>query len=1306
MNIPPFNDPEGHQQQNHNHHHLAKNGNPNQHAAANSTAGMLATAADDAGASPDEPPCSGYSPRPTTTLNHEHHGNHLVAIQVNHGPPSSPPSTISPTTTSSSASSIVMNEHMATAGATAASTPAAVVTLNGVAATAATAGASAATLSNAHLLPTDAVCAHFATNAKSGLTPEQIERRQREHGPNQLTDATRVSALHILARQVFNALTVVLIGALALSLAVKDWVEGAVVCAVIFINVGLAFAQEWKAERTMASLRKIASPTAVVWRNGATSGETIPAVDLVPGDIVELATGDIVPADLRLVSVNGLEIEESALTGESVPVSKVVHALVLPGQVVNAGPTSTAQDAPAAADEVPLGDRINCAFASTTVTTGRATGVVIAIANDTQVGQIAAQMRLGSAAARKGNGKDEQPKNAFLARLRRIGAKILNGLGRFFGLNVGTPLQRRLNKFAFILLGLALVCAIIVFAVAEFDIDDQVVLYAIALGIGVIPESLTAVLTITFSVGAKRMAEKNVIVRRLEALEALGSCSMIASDKTGTLTEGKMVVREAWLPGSTDEQGQSLEFTVTSDTNGNTSIAQTDLDTKQAQDATGAVNSNGIISAGLRAMATVASLCNVAQMAKSSGSDKPAAAARGNPTEIALAVFASALGMSKESLLGKSKSGNGSISKEFSSKAIVEGPVDGGLDVADLSRSSSPVKEKKTADVRVRSVAVSTPAAYVELGEYPFDGTIKRMTSVYRPTSTSVHDTDKVNRIFFMKGAVERVLLVCNKIAANDESTRAQTDFSTLPTRELTDSAKDAILARMETMAGKGLRVLALAQRIERSTGDISSDKVNFDEGMPTKALQVASGNSDAIEANKMQPREEVERDFTFLGLVALRDPPRPETRPSVEACRRAGITVTMVTGDHPATARQIALDVAILRGNEPAGAVMEARHFDALTDAQIDQLPELPLVIARCSPNTKVRLVEAAARRGKFLAMTGDGVNDAPALKNAPIGIGMGQNGTAVARDSSDIVLQDDNFSSIVAAIKAGRTIFDNISRFLVSLLVANIGEVILLLGGLGFRDANDESVFPLSPLQILFTNAVVASLPAVGLGLEPAERGSMRRHPGQFAGGVFSRQVIVDMLVYGSVMGVTCLATFVAMIYGVGDAQLGIGCNEHGGPECDAVFQARSAVFVALILQNLFLAWELISMRRSFFAMRPWAHLARNPLLFGSVIFGIVLLPICLYIPGFNDRVFRHGPLRGEGWGIALGAVVLFVLALEGWKWAARQGGWPWLTKVSGGLQGIIPPPLEGEEDDDEDDDDIVRNEKKAMKNAGNMA
>jgi len=1280
MNIPPYNEQEsGH---NHNHHNTPTPNGNHSHAINHAALSTASATADDAGAAPEEPPCSGYSPALT---NHQHG----VAVS----------STGASTTASTAPASSFVNADAR-----------GVINNTATAATGVVASHSAIPnelLSNAHLLPVDAVCNYYGTDPGHGLNDDQVHQRKIHYGPNQLTDPTRVSALHILARQVFNALTVVLIGALVLSFAVRDWVEGAVVSIVIFINVGLAFVQEWKAERTMASLRTMASPTAIVRRRTTTNGgngeqqqgESIPAVDLVPGDIVELSTGDIVPADLRLLTSNGLEIEESALTGESVPVSKVIHALVIPGQVV-ALPASSHQEA--AANEVPLGDRINCAFASTTVTTGRATGVVIATGNDTQVGHIAAQMRLGSAAGKKAGDNNLSNENVVLARLRKWGNSTLHWLGRFFGLNVGTPLQRRLNKFAFILLGLALVCAIIVFGVAEFDIDDQVVLYAIALGIGVIPESLTAVLTITFSVGAKRMAEKNVIVRRLEALEALGSCSMIASDKTGTLTEGKMVVREAWLPGQADAPGQSLEFTLDSDAQGNVSLTQAEIDTEKPATES---NNSGVLSAGLRAFATVSSLCNVAQVAKREGEG----GARGNPTEIALAVFANALGFSKAKLLGTKPSPATSASTPT---GIVEEKTATTPAMADISRTSSPVTDKKVDGlVRVRAVEVASqqPAEYVELGEYPFDGNIKRMTCIYRPTSASVHDSSKVERIFFMKGAVERVLLTCTDIAvaASSSSEEEAADFTQLPTRALDEQTKETILRRMETMAGKGLRVLALAQRIETSAEWFSapSDKIlSSAEGMPTKALQLAAGLQGVEEAYKLPPREQVEQGFTFLGLVALRDPPRPETRPSVEACRRAGITVCMVTGDHPATARQIAYDVGILLGNEPLSAVMEARHFDALTDAEVDQLPELPLVIARCSPNTKVRLVEAAARRGKFLAMTGDGVNDAPSLKRAPIGIGMGKNGTAVARDCSDIVLQDDNFSSIVAAIKTGRTIFANIQKFLISLLVANVGEVILLLGGLGFRDAQDESVFPLSPLQILFINAVVASLPAIGLGLEPAEKGTMRRTPAQYAGGVFSRAVIIDMLLYGTVMGITCLSTFVLMVYAVGGGRLGSGCNEHADAACDAVFQARSATFVALILQNLFVAWELISMHRSFFAMKPLRHLRRNPLLALSVLFGIALIPICLYVPRFNDRVFRHGPLRGEGWGIALAAVVIFVLAVEGWKWGARKGGWAWLTRVSGGLQGLTPPPGPGErEDEEEEEDEIVVGGKKATDSTG---
>uniref|UniRef100_V5F2X8 Uncharacterized protein n=2 Tax=Kalmanozyma brasiliensis (strain GHG001) TaxID=1365824 RepID=V5F2X8_KALBG len=949
-----------------------------------------------------------------------------------------------------------------------------------------------------------------------------------------------------------NALTLVLLAAMALSFGVKDWVEGGVVTAVIVTNVLIGFIQEYKAERTMASLRTLSSPNANVLR--ASTIRQVPSTELVPGDIVNFRAGDLVPADVRLVTINNLEIDEAPLTGESVPAIKTTGPLTRP----HLGPA----------------DRTNLAYAGTTVTKGRAVGIVVATAMNTQIGQIA------TALAKKGNKEDAE---------RPWFKRTWDAIATFLGVREGTPLQIKLNKFAYVLLFLAIICAIIVFGVAEFDINNEVILYAIALGIGVIPESLVAVLTITFSVGAKRMAESNVVVRRLDALEALGGVTDICSDKTGTLTQGKMVVRQGWSLADGKQQNFGVEQTGATafEPHGRILMPSVTADVEpQAVE-------HDQLPEPIRNLATAASLCNIAEIEqKEDGSWT----ARGDPTEIALQVFATKLQMSRDSL------------------------------------------------------TTGDHAQYKHELEFPFDSTLKRMTSIYRRNSQAGAD-----RIFLMKGAVEQVLACCDSMNEAD---------------------RKLILAQVEKMASQGLRVLAFADR--------SMDDVQFkDESSRTRASQSEDADESGtistmgkkLESGSAAPglsRAAAEQDFGFIGLLGIYDPPRAETRAAVEACQRAGIVVHMLTGDHPATAHAIAKEVAIVDGTEGPSAVMTAAQFDGMTDAEIDALEDLPLVVARCSPATKVRMIAAGKRRGRYLAMTGDGINDAPSLKQAPVGIGMGT-GTDVAKDSSDLVLTDDRFDSIAKGIREGRAIFDNIQRFLIGLLVANVAEVLLLLCGLGVRDADKESVFPLAPVGILWVNMVTASLPAIGLGLEPGESDIMERPPHDLRAGVLSRSVIVDTLVYGSTMGITCLIAFLLMIYPIGGGQIAIDCNHSSAASCEPIFQARSAVFTTLTLQLLLICWELISMEKSFFSMSPAKHLWKNPMLLWSVVFGIATIPIALYVPKFNTDVFRHAPMGGAGWGISIAMTVTFIGIVELWKALARRGRWPWLARISGGQRGL---------------------------------
>jgi potassium/sodium efflux P-type ATPase len=378
-----------------------------------------------------------------------------------------------------------------------------------------------------------------------------------------------------------------------------------------------------------------------------------------------------------------------------------------------------------------------------------------------------------------------------------------------------------------------------------------------------------------------------------------------------------------------------------------------------------------------------------------------------------------------------------------------------------------------------------------------------------------------------------------------------------------------------------------------------------------------------------------------------------------------------MLTGDHPSTARAIALQVGILPANMSEIAqdkidtmVMTAAQFDKLSEDEVDALPLLPLVIARCSPTTKVNMIEALHRRGKFAAMTGDGVNDSPSLKRADVGIAMGLAGSDVAKDASDIVLTDDNFASILNAVEEGRRMFDNIQKFILHLLAENIAQACTLLIGLAFKDNSQLSVFPLAPVEILWVIMITSGMPDMGLGFEAAAPDIMTRPPHPLEVGVFTWEIMVDMLAYGLWMAALCLSAFSLVMFGFGDGNLGSGCNDHYSPQCDTVFRARATTFVCLTWFALFLAWEMVNMRRSFFRMQPktqypytqWARdVWRNPFLFWAIIAGFITIFPTLYIPVINHKVFKHTGITWE-WGIVFIEAVLFFGGAEAWKWGKR--------------------------------------------------
>jgi Na+-exporting ATPase len=712
----------------------------------------------------------------------------------------------------------------------------------------------------------------------------------------------------ILMRQISNSLTFVLIVVMAISFALNDYIEGGVVTAVICLNIIVGFWQDYRAEKTIESLKSLTAPEAIVTRNG-TPDIKVKAMDLIPGDIVQLSVGGIVPADLRLIDGINVFTDEALLTGESMPVEKTPELVF---------------------DDIDLetGNKTNLAYSGSKMTSGRCRGIVIATGMETEMGKIGGMLRP----------EDDyiKPNDLFFVKLYK---RFIRGTRTILGL-VGTPLQISLSKFALLLFALAILLAIIVFSASKFQVSSEVLIYGICVAVAVIPESLIAVLTITIAVGGKAMAKANVITRNQSAIEAIGGVTNICSDKTGTLTQGRMVSKKAIVPGV----GNLTIDEITDPFNpasGHVSLDGNRLD----------LRSFVPNSAMVRFLRTIA-LCNNSKILPSfdettneknaaldrttsdDGRDtdastiqsasrpptailqNPAAGpwkAHGEPTEIALHVLASRFNMGK----------------------------------ADILRSD---------DMHLAT-------------EFSFDSTVKKMTVVYKDNHSSALNV-------YTKGATEFMLPVLN----------------------ISDQERNNISQSAESMANEGLRVLCIAHRILPAGSDYSN-------------------------------RAEVESNLTFLGLVAIHDPPRPETAGAVRACKTAGITVHMLTGDHPGTARAIARDVAIIDDRTPASAVMLARDFDQMTNAEIDAMQTLPLVIARCSPATKVNMVQALHRRGRFCVMTGDGVNDAPALKQADVGMAMGT-GSDVAKDAAEMVITDDHFASIVRAVAEGRRLFDNIQK------------------------------------------------------------------------------------------------------------------------------------------------------------------------------------------------------------------------------------------------------------------------------------
>ncbi|PRP77844.1 Na+ P-type ATPase [Planoprotostelium fungivorum] len=924
----------------------------------------------------------------------------------------------------------------------------------------------------AHQKPLVLVVEEVSTNLETGLSSQVAEQRLRDNGPNQFDTAGGKTWYRILFTNTFNFLNLVLLVAMALSFVVVSYIDAGVIIFVILFNSLLGFQQEWGSEKAMASLRNMTTPRCTVLRDGET--QEIDSTALVLGDIVLLESGKTVPADLRVVEVNDLEVDEALLTGESEPVVKMTEPL-------DGG------------DNIPLGDRKNMLYMSTGVSKGKGRGLVVRTGNATEIGKIAKTLM-----------KSEKGQ---------------------------TPLQKRMDKLGIFLCGVAVFCIGVVLLTGwgwgTFSVYPDGLRVAVATAVAVIPQSLIVVVTLILTVGIKSMAKQKALVRKLQAVETVGNVMHVCSDKTGTLTQGKMMVTHICLLNGREYtvEGQGL---------------RPEGNIKDKEEKVIDVKEDTV----LERLIVASSLCNaaavtavVSEEGDEEGNEKEYEST-GSPTEAALVV----LGMK--------------------AKITKEGMTD-----------------------------------YTLLRENPFDSSIKMMSTVYNTTE---------GPLMFLKGAPDRVMALCTRFVEGRELS---------DTAAFDDMAHERVDRLNKSMADQGLRVLALAFR-----------------------------NDAPIDTH----RREQEKDCTLIGLVGIRDPPREGVAQAIATCHQAG--VHMVTGDHHFTARAIAKQIGILPSHLSEEAtdrlVMTATHFDELSDEELHELKSIPLVIARCSPESKVRMVTELQRRGHTVAMLGDGVNDSPAIKLSDVGVAMGKNGSEVTKEAADIVLMgmnliryfeiadertDDNFTTVVSAIREGRKIFENIRRSVIHLLCGNLAEAIILVLGVAFSLQP-----PLTPMEILWINLITSAPPAFVLGITPAKPWFMDRRKRRADETFFNVETILDVFLYGSLIGGLSIATFVIAAFAFNEEL----------PRCQAT------CFTALTLMLMLHAYNCRDLRGNFwrkgFLTSWWLHLA--------ILWGIGSLFFTFYTPPFEIHVFQHRRPDYRGWLVAMAMTLLFMIVSEAYKMIKR--------------------------------------------------
>jgi Ca2+-transporting ATPase len=857
----------------------------------------------------------------------------------------------------------------------------------------------------------------------NGLTAADAVARLEQYGPNELHEQAGKGPLRMLLEQFTQTMVLILIVAAVVSGLLGKGMETVAIAAIVILFGLLGFASEYRAERAMASLKQLAVPVVRVRRDGRLL--EISARELVPGDIIVLETGNSVPADARLIESVNLRIQEATLTGESESVEK--STAVLSG------------------GDLPLGDRRNMIYLGTAATYGRGTAVVVETGMRTELGKIAGMIQQVTAES--------------------------------------TPLQKQLDRVGKTLAVAGIIVSLLVMLIGVLggEAIGNMFLTAVSVAVAVVPEGLPAVITITLAIGAQRMLRRNALVRKLPAVETLGSVDIICSDKTGTLTENRMTVTVIAVAG------ERLDLTET-------------LHKRQPEVAAGELKpgSLGQISPAIRLTLVSGALCNDATLKP--GKDGGSLHAIGDPTEGALVVAAAQAGLLKDDL----------------------------------------------------------DAAMPRVAEFPFDSDRKRMTTVHRLPAAGgaagfLPPLGDGSHVAFSKGAIDGLLELASHVWTADKIEPMTADF------------RSRILAAAEGMAKQGVRVLGIACRPLT--------------GVPVDLTR------------------ELERDLILVGLVGLMDPPRAAARTAVEMCRAAGIRPVMITGDHALTAAAIAQYLTIADNPE----VVTGSMLNTMSDADLQGVAERTSVYARVSPEDKLRIVNALQQRGHVIAMTGDGVNDSPALKKADIGVAMGIAGTDVAKEASAMVLLDDNFATIVAAVREGRIIYDNLLRFIKFSLGGNLGKVLVMLGAplLGIAVA-------LRPLQLLWLNLLTDGLMGLGLGFEPGETDVMNRPPRTPNSPILDRATCVHIGWVGVLIGVLAL--------GLGAAYF--------DPKNLADTRWQTLLFASLGFAQMGQALGL----------RAWGHsilsIATNPMMAAVFLVTLVLQLLPIYVPALT-RFFGLTPL-----------------------------------------------------------------------------